>query len=162
MPTSAAVRPTPLAFAAIGISARQSSSRTGASVSLRESSGAVSHSTTHPAKATGMATLAKENIDRLTPSGLAIPAISRLELVPIRVADPARVVACAVGSSTPRAGTPLVCSSSLVAGMSIAMIGVVLISAESTPTGGISRTSAPRTELTPASRRNITRDTTPV
>ena len=91
-----------------------------------------------------------------------MPAISRLELVPIRVADPASVVACAMGSSTARAGTPLVCSSSLVAGISIAMIGVVLIRAESTPTGGISRASAPRTLLTPASRRKVTRDTTPV
>lgn len=88
--------------------------------------------------------------------------MSRLELVPIRVAEPARVVAWAMGRSTARAGTPLVCSSSLVAGISIAMIGVVLISADSTPTGGISRANAPRTDATPDSRRNITRDTTPV
>jgi len=68
-----------------------------------------------------------------------MPAMSRLELVPISVAEPASVVACATGSSTPRAGTPDWRSSSLAAGMSIATIGVVLISAEATPTGGTRR-----------------------
>ena len=88
--------------------------------------------------------------------------MSRLELVPIRVAEPASVVACAIGSSTARAGTPLVCSSSLVAGISMAMIGVVLINVDSTPTGGISRARARRIEVTPDSSRNVTRETTPV
>ena len=88
--------------------------------------------------------------------------MSRLELVPIKVAEPASVVACAIGSSTARAGTPLVCSSSLVAGISMAMIGVVLISADSTPTGGINRARARRIEVTPDSSRNVTRETTPV
>ena len=89
----------------------------------------------------------------LTPKGSARPAMSRLELVPMRVADPARVVAWAMGSSTPRAGTPDCCSSSLAAGMSIATIGVVLISAETNPTGGMRRRSAWPAVVTPESRR---------
>ena len=44
----------------------------------------------------------------------------------------------------------------------MAMIGVVLISADSTPTGGISRARARRIEVTPDSSRNVTRETTPV
>ena len=62
--------------------------------------------------------------------------MSRLELVPISVAEPASVVACATGSNTPRAGMPDRCSSSFVAGINMAMIGVVLISPDSTPHRG--------------------------
>lgn len=142
-----------LATSDSGISARQVSSGASATGCSRTSNGAVNTSTTQPAIATGTATGTKENIDRLTPSGFAMPAMSRLELVPIRVADPASVVAWAIGSSTPRAGIPDCCSSSLVAGMSMAMIGVVLISADRTPTGGINRTSVCRTESTPDSSR---------
>ena len=40
-----------------------------------------------------MATGTKENIVRCTPAGSASPAMSRLELVPIRVAEPVKVVA---------------------------------------------------------------------
>jgi hypothetical protein len=79
--------------------------------------------------------------------------MSRLELVPIRVADPASVVACATGSSTPRAGTPDCCSSSLAAGISMATIGVVLMSADRIPTGGMSRRNVCLVLVTPASSR---------
>lgn len=66
----------------------------------------------------------------------------RLELVPIRVAEPASVVAWAIGRRTPRAGTPDCCCSSFAAGMSIATIGVVLMRAETKPTGGMRRSNA--------------------
>ena len=69
------------------------------------------------------------------------------------VADPASVVAWAMGSSTPRAGTPECCSSSWVAGMSIATMGVVLINAETNPTGGMSRRNAWPEVVTPDSKR---------
>ena len=67
MPISAALRPMLLATSDSGISARQFSSRTGASVSRRLSRGALRSSTAQPAIATGTATGTKENIDRLTP-----------------------------------------------------------------------------------------------
>ena len=93
------------------------------------------------------------NIVSSTPAGSAMPAMSRLELVPIRVAEPASVVACATGSSTPRAGTPDWRSSSLAAGKSIATIGVVLISADAMPTGGTSRARVWVAVVTPLSKR---------
>lgn len=141
-PNSAAVRPIALASAEIGISARQDSSRSAVVERPRSITGAVMSSTSQPTIATGTATGTKENIDNATPDGAASAAINRLELVPIRVAEPASVVTCAIGSRTPRAGTPDCCSSSFAAGMSIATIGVVLIRAETNPTGGISLRSA--------------------
>ena len=128
----------------------------------RSISGPVINSTTQPTMATGTATGAKENIDTSTPAGAASPAISRLELVPIKVAEPASVVACAMGSNTERAGTPDCCCSSLAAGISMATRGVVLISADTNPTGGMSRPNACRGVATPASSRYITREMTPV
>ena len=54
----------------------------------------------HPTSATGTATGANESMSMSTPAPLAMPAMSRFELVPIIVVVPARVVACAAGSST--------------------------------------------------------------
>ena len=68
--------------------------------------------------------------------------MSRFELVPMRVTDPASVVTCAIGSSTSRAGTFRVCSSSLDAGISMATSGVLFIRAEAMPTGTSRRRSA--------------------
>jgi hypothetical protein len=48
--------------------------------------------TTAPTSATGSATAAKENIPMPTPLSPAIPAITRFELVPISVTEPAKVV----------------------------------------------------------------------
>ena len=68
-------------------------------------------------RATGTAIGTNENIVSSTPSGAARPAMSRLELVPISVADPASVVAWAMGGGTATRGTPECCSSSWAAGM---------------------------------------------
>lgn len=162
MPKFGAVRPTALALAEIGISARHDAVSPPVSERPRSISGPVIDSTTQPTMATGTATGAKENIDTSTPAGAASPAINRLELVPIRVAEPARVVAWAMGNNTERAGTPDCCWSSLAAGISMATSGVVLMSADTRPVGGISRPSACRGVLTPASSRCITREMTPV
>ncbi len=91
-----------------------------------------------------------------------MPAISRFELVPIRVIVPHNVVMWAIGSITCRAGMFRVCSRLLVAGMSIATIGVVFISAEPTPTGAASRRSACSAVTTLASSVRVIRATTPV
>ena len=99
---------------------------------------------TVPTSATGSATGANDSIDISTPRWQAIPAMTRFELVPISVTEPARVVTCATGSSTSRAGMRRDCSSCRVAGISIATIGVVLISAEATPIGHRRRRSACR------------------
>ena len=69
---------------------------------------------------------------------------------------------CAIGSMTSRAGMSRVCSSCLVAGMSMATIGVVFISADATPTGTPSRASAWLDDLAVASRNRVIRDTMPV
>lgn len=114
-----------------------------------------------PTSATGSAIGTNENMLRFTPADAANPAMIRLELVPISVVDPASVVACATGSSTLRAGIPARCCTSLVAGMSIATIGVVLISDEISPTGGMSRTSIRVGLVAVDSSLNVTRDTTP-
>lgn len=105
---------------------------------------------------------AKDNIRTSTPLAPAIPAISRLELVPMRVIEPARVVTCAIGSSTSRAGIPRLCSNCFDAGISIATMGVVFISAEPIPTGNISRASACWAVSTVARSLHVTRVTAPV
>ena len=97
-----------------------------------------------------------------TPLVAAMPPINRLELVPMRVIDPARVVMCAIGSMTSRAGMSRVCSNCLVAGMSMATIGVVFISADARPTGTARRPSAWLEVVAPASRFRVIRDTMPV
>ena len=124
--------------------------------------GATSISTTQPTRQTGSAIGAKESSPISTFACPAIPAIKRLELVPISVTEPASVVACAIGSNTCRAGMPRVCCSSFIAGISIATIGVVLIVAESTPTGTISLRNAWVAVCTPESNFQVTRDTAPV
>jgi hypothetical protein len=88
--------------------------------------------------------------------------MTRFELVPISVTEPARVVMCAIGSSTSRAGMRRVCSSCRAAGIRSATIGVVLISAEATPVGSESRRSTCCAVLVVASSAHVTRDTTPV
>ena len=115
-----------------------------------------------PTTATGRAMIVNENIDMLTSAELAMPAISRLELVPTSVMLPARVVAWAIGSRTCRAGIALVCCSSLTAGISMATIGVVLMRADATPTGTIRRRSVWDAVVTVDSNRHVTRETTPV
>ena len=92
----------------------------------------------------------------------AMPAINRLELVPIKVIEPASVVTWVMGSSSSRADTPRDCSSSLLAGTSMATIGVVLIKADITPIGPISRRRACRAVLTVASNLAISLVTIPV
>ena len=92
----------------------------------------------------------------------ARPAITRFELVPISVTDPARVVTCASGSSTSRAGMRRVCSSWRVAGISIATSGVVLISADATPIGTDSRRTACCAVFVEASSAHVVRETAPV
>lgn len=136
-----------------GISACQDMSRSPVSGRPRNCRGAVMSSTSQPTRATGTAMGTNENIVTCTPLGAAREAMIRLELVPMSVADPASVVAWAIGYSTLRAGTPDWCSSSCEVGMSMATIGVVLMSDETNPTGGMSRRSACRGELTPASSR---------
>ena len=69
------------------------SSRSVVTGSPRSISGAVIISTTQPTSATGTAIGTNENMVNSTPSGSAKPAMSRLELVPMSVAEPARVVA---------------------------------------------------------------------
>ena len=88
--------------------------------------------------------------------------MSKFELVPISIDDPASVVRARSGAARHGRGTPERCCSSLLAGMSIATIGVVLISAETNPTGGMSRRSACAGLCTVASNRYVARDTTPV
>ena len=92
----------------------------------------------------------------------AMPAISRLELVPISVIEPASVVRCAIGSIISLAGIDRVCSSCLLAGISMATIGVVFIRPEATPTGAASRRSACGALVTVSSSLRVTRATTPV
>ncbi len=91
-----------------------------------------------------------------------MPAISRFELVPMSVTEPASVVMWAIGSRSSRAGIRRVCSSSLAAGMSIATIGVVFMRADPTPIGSVRRRSACRAVLTVESSRQVTRVITPV
>ena len=118
--------------------------------------------TNAPTRATGSATTANDSIDTWTPAVPAMPAMSRFELVPMRVIEPASVVTWATGSSTSRAGTSRVCSSSFDAGISMATIGVVFIRPEATPTGTMSRRSDWRAVVTVDSSRHVTRVTIPV
>ena len=115
-----------------------------------------------PTIATGNATAAKDSIPTSTSLSAAMPAISRFELVPMSVTEPASVVMWAIGSRSSRAGTRRVCSSSLAAGMSIATIGVVFMSADATPIGSARRRSACWAVLTVESSRQVTRVITPV
>jgi len=80
-----------LALAETGISARQDRSHAEASIPPRNINRAVTNSTTQPVTATGSAIGTNENIVTSTPDGAARPAISRLELVPISIVDPASV-----------------------------------------------------------------------
>ena len=97
-----------------------------------------------------------------TPRSPAIPAITRFELVPISVTEPASVVTWASGSSTSRAGIRLVCSSCRAAGINSATSGVVLISADATPIGAASRRNTSRAVPVDASSAQVARDTIPV
>ena len=115
--------------------------------------------TSAPTRATGSATTANDNIDTWTPAVPAMPAMSRLELVPMSVIEPASVVTWATGRSTSRAGTSRVCSSSFDAGISMATIGVVFIRPEATPTGTTNRRSDWRAVVTVASSSHVTRVT---
>ena len=92
----------------------------------------------------------------------AMPAMRRFELVPMSDTEPERVVTCAIGSSTSRAAMPRVCSSSRVAGMSIATRGVVFIRADATAVGPINRRNAWRALRVVDSRSQLRRVTTPV
>ena len=112
--------------------------------------------------ATGNATGANDSIVMSTPAGAAMPAMSRFELVPISVTEPARVVMCAMGSSSSRALMPRFCSSSLAAGTSMATIGVVFIRPEPTPMGSARRRKACWALVTVASSAQVTRVTAPV
>jgi hypothetical protein len=112
--------------------------------------------------ATGSATGANDSIAMSMPAGAAMPAMSRFELVPIRVTDPARVVMWAMGSSSSRALMPRFCSSSLAAGTSMATIGVVFIRPEPVPMGSASRRRACWALVTVDSSAQVTRDTAPV
>jgi len=112
--------------------------------------------------ATGKATGANDSIVMSTPAGAAMPAMSRFELVPISVTEPARVVMCATGSSTSRALMPRFCSSSLAAGTSMATIGVVFIRPDPTLIGSASRRTACCALLTVDRSAQVTRDTAPV
>ena len=136
-----------------------SGSGTSSSSPVLNMRGAVTSSTAQPTSITGTATGAKENIPTATPAEVAIPAISRLELVPMRVVDPAKVVAWAMGRSTRRAGIWRVCCSSRAAGMSMATIGVVLIIAENRPMGAMSRSNTCVAEVTVLRSRQVTRET---
>ena len=82
--------------------------------------------------------------------------------MPISVIEPASVVMWAIGSITSRAGMLRVCSRPLVAGISMATIGVVFISADATPTGAARRRNACCAVSAWASNRRVIRDTTPV
>jgi len=86
-----------------------------------------------PTSAADRHTAANDSIPMFTPCPWAIPAISRFELDPINVTDPAKVATYVIGSSTSRAGMRLVCSSCRAAGIRSATSGVVLISADATP-----------------------------
>ena len=118
--------------------------------------------TSDPTSAVGSATGAYESIPISIPWPAAMPAMRRFELVPISDTEPARVVTCAIGSSTSRAGMRRVCSSSRVAGISIATSGVVFINADATPIGTINRRNAWRALRVVASRSQLRRVTTPV